>query len=376
MKILQLASGDLWAGAEVQLYHMVCSLQKQSNVELLIVLLNHGQLEQELLKQGLNVEILDENHISFFNISRKLLRLVKTYQPNVIHTHRIKENIIGGIVAKLYGCKSVRTTHGAMESTGNFFKIKNVLLPFIDKLVGRFLQQYVIAVSEELKTKLLADFSPSKIKVINNSVSIPFIENQAREAVDFIAGNDQINVCFIGRFVSVKRVDLFYEIAKKVVLSENDLNVHFYMIGDGPLWNLIEEKVRDDGLEANIHLIGFVKNTAPYLKNMHLLLFTSEHEGLPMTLLEAMALGVSVVYRDTLTTIRQVLCDGKCGCINSFDNSQSAYNSLLEVLSNSSDRSKKAELAKQQVLDAFSIEKNIHEYIRLYQNVLQRHSLK
>ena len=48
MKILHLASGDLWAGAEVQLFHLVTALHHQASMEVRVILLNQSQLEQEV----------------------------------------------------------------------------------------------------------------------------------------------------------------------------------------------------------------------------------------------------------------------------------------------------------------------------------------
>ena len=369
MRIIQLASGDLWAGAEVQLYHMVCSMVLLPDVDVWVVLLNHGQLERELKLQGVTVIVLNENDMGGLKIATALWKIIKQFKPDIIHTHRIKENIIGGCVAKITGCKSVRTVHGADEFKGDPLFSKSRILALVDNLAGRFFQQRVIAVSPELKEKLRAEYPPSSLVVINNSVNVAYIENKSLETINFKKNKGELSVCFIGRFVSVKRVDLFYELAKETVLSKAGSNIHFYMIGDGPLWNKVKQQICTDKLESNIHLTGFVSNTAPYLKLMDLLVFTSEHEGLPMTLLEAMALGVPVLARKELTTIAQVLCDGQCGYVDLGVDASAGSSRILEILNNKDAMKNISMLAKAKVQEEFSITVNVQHYIQLYRKI-------
>ena len=106
INIIHLASGDLWAGAEVQLYNLAGQLDQHDTIKLAVVLMNHGQLEQELRLKGIEVHVIDESKNSGFSTIKKLYRLARDFNVNVIHTHRIKENVIGGCVARLVGARS------------------------------------------------------------------------------------------------------------------------------------------------------------------------------------------------------------------------------------------------------------------------------
>jgi len=77
MKVMHIASGDLWAGAEVQLFHLARSLVKEKDIQLLVVLLNHGQLERELINQGISVTVFDEEQVSGFSIFKSIYKLIK-----------------------------------------------------------------------------------------------------------------------------------------------------------------------------------------------------------------------------------------------------------------------------------------------------------
>ena len=368
MKIIHLTSGDLWAGAEVQLFHLATRLARLSEIDLLVVLFNHGQLEEELKANEVDVRVLDETALSGFSILKKFYVIAREFQPDIIHTHRVKENVIGGLVAKLNGKKSVRTVHGASEFATAPFNLRRLLLNGLDRLAGYLFQQKIIAVSEELKQKLSASYPALKLKVIENSIDVKFIENKLKEGSDFTINTQACNVAFVGRFVPVKRVDLFYEIAKATILAHPDKIIHFHMIGDGPLKNEIEHKVATDGMQDNIHLYGFVANTAPLIKQMDLLMFTSDHEGLPMTLLEAMTIGVPVLSRN-LPGIRTVLCNGECGYILASDVIEDFVDVIASIAADETDAKLKSKSARKQIDDKYTIVTNMEKYLTLYNEV-------
>jgi len=373
MNILHLASGDLWAGAEVQLFHLAKGLSKTEDVELTVILLNHGQLENELKKHGVQVQVIDETSLSSLGIFIRLFSLIKIIRPEIIHTHRLKENILGGLCAKLQGIKSIRTVHGATESSNGNASLRSKILDALDKYSGIFLQNKIVAVSSELRHKLLQNYTADKLEIIENCIDIEYVNSKLKiDAVPMPAKNG-FDVAFIGRFVNVKRVDRFYEIAKAVVSHPAGKGIHFHMIGDGPLKQDIEQQLRRDGLGKQIHLHGFLANTLPALKQMDLLLFTSDHEGLPMTLLEAMALNVPVISRN-LAGIKEALCNGDCGFILNSDNIMDYVDTIISIASNKSEAEARANLAREQIDWKYNITANIAKYMELYKRTISGRS--
>lgn len=369
MKILHLASGDLWAGAEVQLFHLATRLAIQEDVQLLVVLLNPGQLEQALKAKGIDVVVLDESKLSGLAIYRKLARLLDEYHPDILHTHRTKENVIGGFAAKLRGIKSVRTVHGATEFDGGIFNPRRMIFNTLDRLSAYLAQQKIIAVSDELAVKLRAFFPEQKLTVIENSIDEEYVDACAREMVGKPLDKNVFNVAFVGRFVPVKRVDLFYAIARRVIGSHPDGSIIFHMLGEGPLFDETRARLQADSLDGRLVLHGFVANPAPLIKQMDLLMFTSDHEGLPMTLLEAMTLGVPVLSRN-LPTIRQVLCNGECGYVVNGEDVDEFAEVIGNIIANNTEARARAQRARQRIRDHYGIEANVQKYMTLYNSLL------
>lgn len=371
MKIMHLASGDLWAGAEVQLFHLAKELNKIKNVELIVVLLNHGQLEDELLKHNVNVKVLDESMLSSFAIFQRLNSIIKLSQPDIIHTHRNKENFLGGLAAWLNKKKSIRTSHGASEISKNPINLKRRLFDSLDKFAAVCFQQRIVAVSEDLRKKLSHHFPDAKLLVIENAVDTAYIKNRASQEFGHSSKLDRndFHIAFIGRFVPVKRVELFFAIANNVQLRNASRNIQFHMIGDGPLFQEINDKIRNDPNAPRIHLHGFIENVAPILKQMNLLIFTSDHEGLPMTLLEAMTLHIPVLSR-FIPSIYDVLCQGKCGYFIDTDSPEKFARAIEHIIISREEVEQKANNAYNRIMDNFDIAVNVRNYVRLYTDLL------
>ena len=167
IRLLHIASGDLWAGAEVQLFTLAKALKNNTNTIVEIILLNHGILEEKLLSSGFNVIVLDETKLNSLIILWKIIRIIRKIEPDVIHTHRIKENILGCLAARLTGnIPTLRTSHGASEHTPSRRNLPKHIIRWLNFICGRYLQRAIIAVSEDLAEKLKTDFPSKKIHVI------------------------------------------------------------------------------------------------------------------------------------------------------------------------------------------------------------------
>ncbi|MDT8453032.1 MAG: glycosyltransferase, partial [Gammaproteobacteria bacterium] len=258
MKILHFASGDLWAGAEVQLYHLARELAATSQVDLRIVLLNNGQLADALRAVDVQVIILDESSLSSLSILIHLYRLVLKFKPAVIHTHRSKENVIGGMVAFMTRTASVRTAHGANENADHRFNLRRSTFTLLDKISGWIFQSRIIAVSPELAGKLKARYPHRKLTVIPNGINIEAVIEKSNLPVKFKCSADHFNIAFVGRFVPVKRTDIFISIATEIINRSHERNIHFYMFGDGPLWAEANHRILENGYQNRIHTPGFV----------------------------------------------------------------------------------------------------------------------
>lgn len=335
-RILQICSGDLWGGAEAQFLTLNKELNKDPGIELLCITFNEGDLSQRLLENNIRTEIFDETQLSSVQILLSIRGAISQFKPDVIHTHGAKENTLGSI-ANLFSKQAycVRTAHGAPEFKLNYLQIHKQLFGFADWFCGRFLQKKIIAVSSELAQKLEASYPSNKIVIVENGIDIDEIQEKANAFVpDFKkqqAGAYHIGI--VGRLVPVKRVDLFIETAALLQKEKLDKPVFFHIIGDGPLRSELENQAKHSKLEGNITFHGHQQNSAAYLKALDILLMTSDHEGLPMTALEAMTLNTPIISHNIGAL--KALLNQKTGGVMSIKHTSGSYAKTTQKLLNS-----------------------------------------
>jgi glycosyltransferase involved in cell wall biosynthesis len=112
---------------------------------------------------------------------------------------------------------------------------------------------------------------------------------------EFAEEHDAIHVAFLGRLEPVKRVDIFLESASNLLSRHPEYDWRFHVFGDGTLREDLEQRARDLGITPVTTFHGHDPFAANYLGSLNCVVLCSDHEGLPMILLEALAAGTPVV---------------------------------------------------------------------------------
>ncbi|MDR2214335.1 MAG: glycosyltransferase [Nevskiaceae bacterium] len=329
MRVLHIISGDLWAGAEVQAYTLLVALQARG-VEVAAALMNEGELARRLRERGIAVTVLPENEMSAAAVVRALRKLMRAWHPDIVHTHRSKENILGSLANRFsIRTASLRTVHGASEHAPH--GLRGQVLDGLNRWTGRHWQQRVVAVSQELQRKLLADFPADRLAVIENGVDVDALRAQVRP-VDFrVAAPDATHVGIAGRLVPVKRVDLFIQMA--ALLRERAPNRlwRFHVFGDGPLRAVLQQQAAVLGLNEALQFHGHRNDIVACIAALDVLVMCSDHEGMPMALLEAAAVGTPICGHDT-GGIHELLAAQHCGALVSEHRAEGYAQGVMDQL--------------------------------------------
>ena len=368
LRILHIASGDLWAGAENLVFELSRQQHAREGVTIAAIVLNEGELSGRLTQIGVPTFVIAETDLTFVQLVWKIWRVSRAFKPNVIHTHRHKENIIGGVLsAVLHGTVSLRTVHGGPE-----FESTSIISRFlnrIDLLVARHLQRGSVFVSNSLRDRLKNHFPLKRTYVISNGVDLHRLESRARQPVFNLELQGRFRVCFAARLSSVKRVDIFLAAAK--IIIDNGLgDIHFYLLGDGPELQVCRDYVTQEQLSNRIHILGFRRDTPEILSEMNCLLITSDHEGCPMIMIESMVLGVVIVGR-SVGGIAETLCDGKYGILVDSDNPADFSTAIRSLYSSGRVSGALRDAGREYAKAQFNIEATNTQYQELYQSILR-----
>jgi glycosyltransferase involved in cell wall biosynthesis len=306
--VTHIISGDLWAGAEVQVYNLCKALHASADVAVTAVVFNPGILRDKLIDLGVPLTLVDERTNGPLAIAKSIANHCKARNTDIVHTHGLKENVLGIIGKEMARVRySVRTVHGNPEHRLSWQKPHKWLVNRLDNWLGRTRQQAIVAVSSQL-TQLLEPMFPGKVYKIFNFVDAP--ELRKKWLPKPARTSSQIRVGIVGRLVPVKRVDVFIRTIH--LLLQQGIDCKGIILGDGPLRANLQTLAADLAIEDRIEFRGFVDPVAKEMMTLDALLMPSDHEGLPMTLLEALALEVPVIAHNT-GGIPEILNYGKAG---------------------------------------------------------------
>jgi L-malate glycosyltransferase len=168
-------------------------------------------------------------------------------------------------------------------------------------------------------------------------------------------------------FRSQKRLWLWVEIALKIL--EKCPETHFLLVGDGEWRERILSQINKSGKSAHFHWVGVQKNVVPYLSLMDIYLSTSEFEGLPIAMLEAMSCEVPVVATRA-GGIGEVIQHGKQGYLTEIEEWEELEKYCLELLQNPQLQQEMAQAARERVIEKFSMKRMVSELEKIYLEVI------
>jgi glycosyltransferase involved in cell wall biosynthesis len=291
-------SGDLWAGAEMQLLMIASCLSGQPRLALSVVLFNEGRLARELRTIGVNVTVLDEARADALTLIRRLTEVLREQRIDVVHTHKYKDAVLGAIAARRARVPHlVRTMHGMPEPMVGWNRIKSYVYHALDRAVLRRSADVIIAVSRRMAEELReSGFRPTMVTCIHNGVDVRQVRaTRSRDEVRRELGIDRdvLLIGTAGRLSPVKGQAGLLRAGARILQSGRP--VELLIVGDGPLGSQLLSTAVELGIDDACHFIGPRSDVFDLIAAMDIFVLPSLNEGIPMALLEAMTLGTPVV---------------------------------------------------------------------------------
>ncbi len=369
--VTHIVSGDIWAGAEAQAFQLISGLQANGVIKPTVVVFNHGVLFDKLTASSIDVTIADESVLSPLGQIKTICKHLRQHSTDTLHTHGFKENVLGTASRYLTGVKrSVQTVHGSPESQSTWRAPKKKLTHLLDRVMTGFCQNAVVAVSQHLKTVLELHY-PNKTVVIRNFIDTDDIPTTPAEQPDDRRKSDApYRVTLVGRCVPVKRIDLFIDTIARL-RTDHELEVEGSICGNGPLLETMKQYAKTKGMAQFIHFRGFVQDMEPEWASMDALVMPSDHEGLPMTLLEALLRKVPVVAHNA-GGIPEVLDHGNSGVLVDNHSATGYADKLARLIQHPKKAKQLAANGQDHVKREFSKRENVQKYEALYRAIAQK----
>lgn len=293
-----------------------------------------------------------------------LARLLRERRVDIVHTHGYKSYLIGLSAARLAGVATVATPHGF----GFVRDIRSRLYTAAGNLALR--RHHAVApLSEELYRDVLRyGVSESRTTLIQNGVDLDEVQavrDAGTRTANLPAGR---RVGYIGQLIARKRIDLMIDAFDLLWRSASD--THLVLVGDGAERAVLEARANALEGRANVHFLGFREDRLDVLAQLDAFVMTSESEGIPRCLMEAMGMGVPIVAFGT-AGVDALVHDGVTGALVAHGDVQAMAGRLRAVLEDPALSQRLRAAAAQRVEREFSARRMADDYERLFREVVR-----
>ena len=324
------------------------------------------QMVQSIREGGGEITcFLASNNIILMMQIGAVARYVRAKKIQLIHAHLPWAGVLARQVGKICNIPVVYTEHNKQERYHLLTRFMN--LATLNKCT------VIVPVSEDV-AESIQKHKPSvnaRIRLIHNGVNTDTFQRQHfdKKVVRKKLGiaNDTPIIGTIAVFRFQKRLDLWMELAKKILTSAPD--VHFVIVGDGPLKKDLLAKRDELGLTDRIHMPGLETEVRPYLAAFDIFMMCSIFEGLPVALLEAMAMELPVISTDA-GGIKEVIKSGENGFLCSVNEPDELIKHALTLLRDESLRLNFGLRARKLVSEEFSMRKMVANLEGLYRDLI------
>ncbi|MGD0575786.1 MAG: glycosyltransferase family 4 protein [Anaerolineales bacterium] len=304
----------------------------------------------------------------------KLVRTFQHWRPDIVHTHTAKAGTLGRLAARLTGVPAVVHTFHGHVLRGYFPRPVEELFRMVERGMA-LLTDRIVTLSPSLRSDLIGMkiAAASKIEVIPLGIDFSqLVERERRRGyLRQVLGieNPYPIIGTVGRLVSIKNHTMFLRAARSMVNS--GIQASFVIVGDGELRPSLEAQARSMDLAGRIFFLGWREEMSAIYLDLDIFALTSNNEGTPLSLIEAMAAGLPVVAT-AVGGVPDVVTDQRNGFLVPADDSAALAETWRTILK---DPERSKQIGEQARLDAvrrFGLERMLEQTRELYRSLAGR----
>lgn len=310
-----------------------------------------NQMEEELRAAGGKVTCFPVGgNISMMLSIRKVVGYIREHGIHVIHGHLPWSGILARFCGKLTHLPIVYTEHNKQERYHVATRMANLATLNMVTTILSVSQDVAISIRKH-KPNIKAE-----LKTLSNGVNTVsytrklFADSLVREKLGIPSSSIVIGT--IAVFRDQKRLDVWLQVAAEILRANND--VHFIIVGDGPNKEKLLELRKTLQIEGRVHMPGIEIEVRPYLAAFDIFMMTSIFEGLPIALLEAMAMECAVVSTDA-GGIKEVVRHRIDGLLCDIENTNGLVSHANALINDTEQIKKFGSAARARIVDHFDM---------------------
>jgi glycosyltransferase involved in cell wall biosynthesis len=270
------------------------------------------RLERELHGRGIPTERVVATGQVSLQLLGGFVRALRRLRPDVVHSHSMKTDVLFGPLTRLLRVPLVIEVHGYLRPEDDR-RVR--LYERLDRWSLRLADAVMVLTREYQAEVLAAGVSPARAHLCPSGIDIEALRGASsdparRTRLGLPPTGQGVVLGMVARLSAEKRPELFVAVVR--ALRARGLPVYGVIFGEGPLRPSLEALREAHGLREVIKLPGYVSEVADAYRCLDVLVSCSRYEGLPLNLIEAMALGVPVVTTAT-GGCADVVLDGETG---------------------------------------------------------------
>ncbi len=383
LNLLLLNAGTDLGGTEIMLLRFLEKVRRNQFKVSVAALFDRGSLLFEVRKRGFEAILFAIKHQwNPFEIAyafARLHRFLRLRQIDIVHMNGFYTSILGSLVARMAKTPVVITGVRTEVSGRNGYH--NIL----ERATAHWIDLY-ISVSEQSRLQMLRNpwVKDGRVVVVHNGID-PLWAQSASNAESRKRESNSINnhgarlisnrpkdcpyIGMIGAFNRLKAQEILV-LAAPFVLAKFP-KAKFVLMGEGKTKVRIINLIKRTGLSESFVLSGFAIDPRHILSNLHIFVLATHTEGLPVSILEAMAFGLPVVA-SRVGGIPEIVKHGITGFLVQPDNPKAIASAIIELLENPAKARKMGALGKLRVRSDFSIEKMMNKLECHYHGTAQK----
>lgn len=296
-----------------------------------------------------------------------LVKFLRQVRPDHIECFTHDANTIGIPAAFLAGVKGrFGTHHGQFVGQSAFARKLHT------RIINSFLTSKLVCVSERAKRQALSEgIRQEKISVIFNGVdpiqNDPAIRASVREELGL--HDEDLMILTVGRLVPEKAQ--WHLVSAAAFLAESMPRARFFIAGDGPSRGELEEQIAGSAAKGNFRLLGSRSDVDRLLCAADLFVLYSDTEGMPVSLMEAMSVGLPCIASN-LEGIAQLIPDERYGTLISPGSPELLAETISQAAADRSGSAARGKAAAARIREHFSIDASCRQYERLMEETAGR----
>jgi glycosyltransferase involved in cell wall biosynthesis len=302
-----------------------------------------------------------------WRVVSQFLKICRRERVTIWHGHDYKSNALGLVIRRFWPMRLVTTVHGWVKQTHRtplYYKIDELCLPRYEA---------VLCVSEDLHTHCLEHgVLADRCRLIENAIDTEdFTRRKDVGTAKRLLGipSDRLIVGAVGRLSAEKGFDLLIRAAH--ALRQQGINLELLIAGSGDAERQLRALIEGLGMVGHVQLLGHVPDPRSLFEAFDIFVLSSHREGLPNSVLEAMALEVPVVAT-RVNGVASVIRDGHNGVLIGPNSIEELVQGIRGLLDDSASRRRLAKAARRTVVEQFSFAKRMEKIRNIYDSLLGR----